>query len=80
MRPQRASEPDLQPGGYYNERLDDVNTRLARIEGRMESLATREEVANAKFNLLAYWVGLGLAIIIGAVNISIVLFRVLGDK
>ena len=53
----RAPDSDFQVGGYYNERLDDVHTRLARIEGKMESLASREDLANAKYHLLSYWIG-----------------------
>ena len=74
----RPAESEFQVGGYYNERLDDVHTRLARIEGKMESLASREDLANAKFHLLSYWIGLGLAITVATVNTIFLLIRAFG--
>ena len=79
MQQPNDRDPNFQVGGYYNERLDDVRTRLAHIEGRMESLASREDLANAKFNLLQYWIGLGIAITLGVANIIFLLIRVLGS-
>ena len=78
MQQRRNPDSEFQVGGYYNERLDDVQTRLSRIEGRMESLASREDLANAKYNLLSYWVGLALAIVVGIVNIIFLSFKVSG--
>ena len=66
--PNDNSSPRVE-GGYHVERLDDVSTRVARIEGKLESVATKEDVANAKFNLLASWVGIGVAITIGVVTV-----------
>ena len=53
------------PGGYHTERLDDVSTRLARVEGKMDGLATKEDVANAKYGMLMYWIGMAVAVLIG---------------
>lgn len=54
---------------YHVERLDDVNTRLSRIEGRMESLATKEDVANAKIQLYTVWGVAAITVIIGIANV-----------
>ena len=63
------------------EQLSDVRDRVARIEGQMASLATKEDVAelkqkvnnaatkadvaNAKFQLVATWTGTAITILIG---------------
>jgi hypothetical protein len=69
MNQRRRDSDEPVVGGYHTEKLDDVSTRLARIEGEMKSLATKEDVANAKFNLLATWVGIGVAIAVGVAGI-----------
>ena len=58
-------------GGYHVERLDDVSTRLARLEGRMDSFATKEDLSNAKYNVLVAWIGFAIAIIVGAFSIGL---------
>ena len=63
-------------GGYYDEKLDDVSTRLARMEGRMDGMATKEDVANAKLNMVMMWVGFAVAIGIGLINLGAILFRI----
>ena len=56
---------------YQSERIDDINTRLARLEGRMESMATREDVANAKYSTMMAWIGIGIAVLVGLVSIIV---------
>ncbi len=68
---------DSRVGGYYDEKLDDVSTRLARVEGRMESVATKEDVANAKLSMVMMWVGFGIAIMLSLVNVGAILLRTL---
>ena len=60
-----------EPGGYHAERLDDVSTRVARMEGRMDSMATKEDVANAKVYLLLAAAGILVAIGTGVVSIIV---------
>ena len=66
---QKADNGDLRVGGYHAEKLDDVSTRLARIEGKMESFATKEGLSNAKYSMMMSWIGLGIAILVGAASI-----------
>ena len=68
---------NVRVGGYYDERLDDVSTRLARMEGRMDAVATKEDVANAKLSMVMMWVGFAVAIVISLVNIGVILLRLL---
>ncbi len=58
-------------GGYQVERLDDVSRRLSCMEGRMESFATKEDVANAKLQMMITWVGVGITILITVGTIAI---------
>ena len=44
---------------YHQERLDDVNTRLSRMEGEFKSLATKEDLANAKLSMISFWIAVG---------------------
>ena len=67
----RPDDSDLSVGGYHTERLDDVSIRLARVEGKMESLATREDVANAKLYLVVAGIGIIVAIVVGAISIVV---------
>lgn len=59
----------LRTEGYHVARLDDVSTRLARVEGRMDSLATKEDVSNAKLHMLLSWIGIAIAILVGAASV-----------
>ncbi len=52
-------------GGYHTERLDDVDTRLARIEGKMPHMASKEDVANAKLFLYLSWTGAAISLLVG---------------
>lgn len=66
--------PSNQPpqvGGYQVERLDDVSRRLSYMEGKMDSLATKEDVANAKLQMMITWVGVGITILITVGTIAI---------
>ncbi len=63
---------------YYRTRLDDVNksvadlkAQVARIEGRLESVATKEDVANAKFALVVAWSAALLTALIAVVTFAI---------
>lgn len=60
-----------EPLRYHVERLDDVRERLAHLEGRMESLATKEDIANAKIAMMTLWVTLGLIFVMALVNAAI---------
>lgn len=66
----RLNREPLRPSGYDVERLDDVRDRVARIEGKMESFATKEDVANAKVALIFLWVGAGAAILAAAASLA----------
>ena len=48
---------------YNTERLNDVRDRVSRMEGRLESLASKEDVANAKFHLTVSWAGTVVAVV-----------------
>jgi hypothetical protein len=74
----------LQPSSYHVGRLDDVRERLASaetaiaslaskadIEGirkQIDSLATKEDVANAKLALMTLWVGVATMVVVGVVG------------
>ena len=75
-----SSLPDdsnLKAGGYYVGRIDSLDTRLSRIEGQIGSLATKEDVANAKLSVWAILIpvltAIGAALIISVVNALIAL-------
>lgn len=58
-------------GGYHSEGLDSVDTRLARIEGQMPHMASKDDVANAKLTLIMAWVGVGVSLLVGAILIAV---------
>ncbi len=60
---------------YTTERLDDVNTRLARLEGERVHMATKDDVTSAKLQLVLAWVGAGIALLsaVGMIVARIVL-------
>ena len=58
---------------YTTERLDDINTRLARLEGERGHMATKDDVTRAKFQLTLAWVGVGVALLS---NIGFIVARV----
>lgn len=59
------------PDSYQVERLDDVSNRLSHIEGELKGMATKADVANAKYSMLLAWLGLGMAVVVGAASIII---------
>ena len=61
----------LRSEGCHIERLDDVVARVARIEGRLESFATKEDVANAKYAMLIAWIGISVAVLTAVVSIAL---------
>ena len=61
--------------GYNVQRLDDVRERVAALEKSSEYYATKEDVANAKVWLITTWAGIGVAVLIGAGNILVMLLR-----
>ena len=63
-----ASDSNPQPSHYHVGRLDSVSDRLSNIEGKMGSLATKEDLANAKFTLLVSWVTIGAAVGVAIVS------------
>ncbi len=76
-----ASDSSARADTFNVEQLSDVRDRVARMEGQMTSLATKEDVAglnekvnnaatktdvaNAKFQLVATWTGTAITILIG---------------
>ena len=76
-----ASDSSARADTFNVEQLSDVRDRVARMEGQMASLATKEDVAglnekvnnaatktdvaNAKFQLVATWTGTAITILIG---------------
>ncbi len=76
MTSQPPSDEGPVTGSYTVGRLDDVSTRLARVEGEMKGFATKEDVANAKLQMTLTWVGIGVAILVAVLNIAaIIVFR-----
>ena len=57
-----------QESNYHIERLDDVRERLSHMEGRMESFATKEDVANAKLAVILLWVGAAVMVLSAVVS------------
>ena len=73
----RPSNGDAVIGGRQEERLHDVGIRLARIEGKIESLATKTDIAttetliaNAKYSLTIAWIGIGVAVLLGLIGVG----------
>ncbi len=71
MTPEGPDARDIRGYTYHVERLDDVSTRLARLEGRMDLMASREDVANAKYSMTLAWIGIAVAVLVGAVSIAV---------
>ena len=65
MTQRRSDDGDLSVGGYHVERLDNVSNRLSYVEGQMKSMATKEDVANAKLYLIITGVGLLVVFLVG---------------
>lgn len=65
------SNGSLRSEGYHLRRLDDVHTRVAYIEGRLESFATKEDVANAKYALLVAYISIGISVLVAVGSIVI---------
>ncbi len=59
------------PIAYDIQRLDDVRERVAALEKSSEYYATKEDIANAKVWLITTWVGIGVAVLVGAGNIIV---------
>ena len=64
----------IRASGYDVRRLDDVRERVAALEKALESCATKEDVANAKVWLITTWVGILIAVAVGAASILIRVF------
>ncbi|MDE2816595.1 MAG: hypothetical protein OXM03_01585 [Chloroflexota bacterium] len=58
------SNGSLRSEGYHVQRLDDVLARVSYIEGRLEALATKEDVANAKYALLVAYISIGISVLV----------------
>ena len=58
------SNGSLRSEGYHIQRLDDVLSRVSYIEGRLEALATKEDVANAKYALLVAYISIGISVLV----------------
>ena len=57
-------------GHYHVERLDDASRRLHHIEGQMEHMATKEDVANAKFVMFSTYVAMGIMVIAAIATVA----------
>ncbi len=75
-------------GGDYDyrqrsveEHLGDVRERLSNLEGRVDEsdkrLATKEDVANAKFHLMAAGTAAGVAALSGLGTLALFLIRLI---
>ena len=71
MNADSSDRNDFRLRSYQVQRLDDVSTRLARLEGRMDLMASREDVANAKYSMTLAWIGIAVAVLVGAVSIVV---------
>ncbi len=65
---------NIRAAGYDVQRLDDVRERVAALEKALESCATKEDVANAKVWLITTWVGILIAVAVGAASILVRIF------
>ena len=65
---------DIRASGYDVRRLDDVRERVAALEKALESCVTKEDVANAKVWLITTWVGILIAVAVGAASILVRVF------
>ena len=65
---------NIRAAGYDVRRLDDVRERVAALEKALESCATKEDVANAKVWLITTWVGILIAVAVGAASILVRIF------
>ena len=65
---------DIRVASYDVQRLDDVRERVAALEKALESCATKEDVANAKVWLITTWVGILIAVAVGAASILVRVF------
>ena len=68
---QNPQPQETRIAGYDIQRLDDVRERVSALEKASEYYATKEDVANAKVWLITTWVGIGVAVLIGAGNIIV---------
>ena len=57
-------------GHYHVEQLDDASRRLHHIEGQMGHMATKEDVANAKFVMFSTYVATGIMAIAAVVTVA----------
>lgn len=48
-----------------------MRERVAALEKSSEYYATKEDIANAKVWLITTWVGIGVAVLVGAGNIIV---------
>ena len=71
MNSDDSDSRDFQVRGYDTRRIDDISTRLARLEGKMEAMASKEDVANAKYTMTMAWIAMAVAILVGVVSIIV---------
>ncbi len=64
----------LQSSSYHVERLDDVSTRLARIEGQLQHVAFKSDLEHAKYLMMVTWVAIGVSVIVGAATLARLFF------
>ncbi len=65
---------NIRAAGYDVQRLDDVRERVAALEKALGSCATKEDIANAKVWLITTWVGISIAVIVGAASVLVRIF------
>lgn len=56
---------------YQTERLDNLYDRVSRMEGRMEHLATREDVSNVRYSLLLAIMSILLSLFAAAISVFV---------
>lgn len=61
----------LRDDAYRTERIDDVHNRVARIEGRIEFLASKEDVANVKYSLLLAGISILISVSVGVISVLV---------
>lgn len=63
-----SSERQSDNRDVLDDRVYNVVSRVATLEGMMKEMATKSDVANAKVSMLTMWFTLGAIIVMAAIN------------
>ena len=74
-----SQDGPVQPGSYHVGRLDDVRERLSSVETALKSLASKEDVATAKFAMLATIVAMSISAVAAIATVIVAVSRVLSS-